>query len=274
MKPEDLEKNSTEHEETSRRLFLKTIGLAVSAAVLGEASVFVQDAFTSSPLEEKIEKEYGFGVIGNTSKQNVQQLYKTLKLCEKYWETFRKEARHIWFIDLKSSFWSYLHEFIGAAGGASFGTIMLDSIEDETLIHETAHIYHNALGTDRGVAFSKKWWQLADMPYGSLVKKSSFITTEWKDNSVSLGKEGFMSPYGSTSLREDVATYQETLYVITRLIKQLNKDNKFVDYNNIYSLFFQSDPKKDSRYRKKISLLKEYGFIGPNDFKLIQPIFW
>jgi hypothetical protein len=154
-----------------------------------------------------------------------------------------------------------------------------------TVPHEIAHIYHKHLdqmmGEGRRNAFETEWKAIAGIRYGTLTPAAPRLD-EWKDNvqcplaiggqtprpgARSLGvivkgielddlaaeahmkkygpKHGYVSPYASTSLEEDIACTVEKTLVATDTIRHLAN----------------SQETNDDRYRKKLDLLRKYEFI-------------
>ena len=64
---------------------------------------------------------------------------------------------------------------------------------------------------------------------------------------------GFIRPYGATSFSEDVATYME----------QINNHSFFKE------LIDPKSPKYDARYKQKLDLLLNYGFISQAEYNAV-----
>lgn len=163
---------------------------------------------------------------------------------------------------------------------------LLDGSYATTIPHEIAHVYHKHLdqmmGEGSRKAFETEWKAIAGIRYGTLTPAAPRLD-EWKDNDQcplaiggqtqrpgarSLGvivngvelddlaaeahmkkygpKHGCVSPYSSTSLEEDIAcTVGKTLSAIDTMRHLVNPQET-----------------NDDRYRKKLDLLRKYGFVA------------
>jgi len=149
---------------------------------------------------------------------------------------------------------------VGCAG--DLGAILVAGFNDPagylraTILHEAAHLLHAYyLGIYKGIAsapgpnsFANDWviavGNLSACDYLPLLRNSSPAT--WKNGETEVPHCGFIEAYGASDLhdyREDIATMTESA---------IFKKN----------IFNNHEVATDPRYKQKLDLLKEYGFIN------------
>lgn len=124
--------------------------------------------------------------------------------------------------------------------------IKSDYINDPgTIWHEVGHAYHYQLNSSES-DFSKKWKKIAGDVYGKDYADQAFF------------QYGILSKHGSKDYMEDVAVWVENFYSSIHL-----------RYSVFWRVDFKSlDKKIKTIYIEKLFLLKEYGFISADDYKV------
>ncbi|MEK6897940.1 MAG: hypothetical protein AABX28_01130 [Nanoarchaeota archaeon] len=117
--------------------------------------------------------------------------------------------------------------------------------------HEMAHLFADSIKR-KDNSFERQWRKI----YG--ISGSRFDRTlnswEYKDNSdPGTPKNGFVTPYGGSSLHEDIATFVE------------NMGNPEI----FASVVNPSSPQYDIRYRQKLDMLHQYKFISDDEYNKI-----
>lgn len=153
-------------------------------------------------------------------------------------------------------------ESVGDAYATHDGVIHLKrkTFNIPTFQHECAHILTFSLesgGSANDTSFESRWRTVAGEVYGRYVVPDTeySINPGWSDNGVDNGpRHGCVRPYGAKNFYEDVATFVEKVWG--------NPD------------FFSSliDPKSsqyEPRYKQKLNLLLEYGFITQEQYDRI-----
>lgn len=148
-----------------------------------------------------------------------------------------------------------------------------DSCAYNILLHELAHVRHASLDS-RGSEFSNKWKKISNFNYGEENLKQLrvggyVIHSTWKDGTDG-PKDGVLSPYGAESMREDIATFVESLgYALTpeQIGKLMDNQSGESFYFVCYPLYIADT--SDERYRKKLDLLKRYGFFSDKEHKTL-----
>ncbi len=137
------------------------------------------------------------------------------------------------------------------AGGhlcsSALNTICLsvESISYTTVWHEMGHLYHWRLNRE-GSEFGRRWWEVAGEVYHR--------------NFTLPNNSGILTPYSRGDMMEDIAEWVSECYV-------------YLYYGVNTGIASNPEVKKDPRYRRKLALLYEYGFLSRSDYKKLKPLF-
>ncbi len=146
------------------------------------------------------------------------------------------------------------HVMMESGAGICFSPGYLD--DPEVIWHEAAHCYENHL-IATGRLFSIRWKMVAGDVYddGTEYRISQALGTWFVTRSV---KRGVLTTYGRTNPHEDVAEFTGEVY-------------KFLagGYSQIQELKKTGLFSSDTRYRKKLGLLHEYGFLNDEDYRKV-----
>lgn len=151
-----------------------------------------------------------------------------------------------------------------------------------TIIHEAGHGIH--FSTYKGIVYplsesvvDEKWMDTLPISYNE-VKSNYFSGWDYRDEDLLKHKElyereglynfesgfndmpygGFVSPYGSNDILEDIATYREKIIVDPGFFNKF----RLIDDTS-------ENPFYDPAYKKKIDLLLEYGFITEQEYDAV-----
>lgn len=201
---------------------------------------------------KKPEADYKLEILGDNVTNEQKDLI--IKIMSYLPEKFRKSVKVICLRDDKEHFTYYYNgeiRFASAHDCSAYGQkvcVRSPYLSYGTIWHESAHIY--TFFNENSAALYNEWSKIAGDVY----------TSFYEDYYLQDPSDGLLTWYCRSNCFEDIAEWVKYCYIYLYL------DSKTKVFQNNH---FRSD----LRYRKKLALLKKFGFLKEEDYQKLKPLF-